>query len=297
MLGLIACSLIYSSIPSFVYLITGIVLLNQIQNYERSALNQVFRIQLFLITYAGCVFVIKVFISIAIAVKLLPYNAAWCKSFGFPLDPDKMTVWSWISTLVPELAASFCLIILMIINSEMKHFAKKESEMLIKVVPTPKDLHHHYQFWCYFCLICTLIHAAAFPSFFSFIYLTMCIGVVCFWFNHFKIEEGVFSVASRIIFWGTLLNVVASYIIFIEFIYELYLPAYILIIIGVPYLETKSSIYIAFEMLFLLLMVLTSTIYIRMRRRISKMKRLQTEKNREKVIRHFGEVFAQAAEG
>ena len=218
------------------------------------------------------------------------------KSLGFAIDPTNVTAEAWIQTLLPDLFAILCLIFLIIINREMKTYAKKESEMLIKVVPTPKDLHKHYQFWCYMCLILTLIHSAGFPSFYSLINLIICITVVCFWFHHYKIEEQIFAVVSYIILIGTTLYVFVAYFIFIDFIYIYNIPKFILVLIGIPYLETSTNVYVLLNLFNLLLMAVTASIYQRMRRRILKMQKLRELKEREKLLRNFGQAFTDKVE-
>ena len=178
----------------------------------------------------------------------------------------------------------------------MKTYAKQESEILIKVVPTPKDLHKHYQFWCYMCLILTLCHSAGFPSIYSLINLIICIMVICFWFHHYKIEEEIFAMVSYFIVIGTCLFVFVAYFIFIDFVYIQGIPKYILALIGVPYLETNTDIYVLLNLLILLLMAVTGSIYLRMRRRILKMKKLRDLKEKEKLLRNFGQAFAEKVE-
>ncbi len=171
---------------------------------------------LMLLVYAGTLFVTKLFLSLAMTIiSNFPYNMAWFKSFGISIEPANVTVDAWFTTLLPDLVAIFSLIFLIVINNEMRLYAKQETEMLLKEIPQPRDLHQHYQFWCYFCLFMTFCYSAAFPSFFSFFYLALCVAVIYFWYNHYKIEEAIFSVVSRIIFWGALVNVITGYVIFI----------------------------------------------------------------------------------
>ena len=76
--------------------------------------------------------------------------------------------------------------------------------------------------------------------------------------------------ASLIIFWGSLLIIIGGYIIFIDAIYELRLSGDIIKLIGVPYLESYTDFGTIMNTLLLLMILLSTTIYRRLRKRIKK---------------------------
>lgn len=120
--------------------------------------------------------------------------------------------------------------------------------------------------------------------------------MICFWFNHYKIEEQVYNVASLFIFWGTLLIIIGGYIIFIELVYALSLSGQIIKLIGVPYLESYTDFGTIMNTLSLLFMLLTTTIYRRLKKRIKKQTEKHKTKKRQRMIRMYGYEMAQFAD-
>ena len=119
-------------------------------------------------------------------------------------------------------------------------------------------------------MVMTLFHVAGFPSFYSFTCLIVIITIVCFWFNHYKIEEKVFHIGSWLLGFLTLLSIFTGYIIFIDCIFALRLDENVIELIGVPYLKTSPNLAQVVSFLLQLFIILTVTIYRRIRKRILK---------------------------
>ena len=117
-------------------------------------------------------------------------------------------------------------------------------------------------------MVVTLFHVAGFPSFYSFICLIVIIVIVCFWLNHYKIEEKVFFIGSWLLGFLSLLSIFTGYIIFIDCIYVLELNENVIELIGVPFLKSSPNLAQVASFLLQLFIVLTVTLYRRIRKRI-----------------------------
>ncbi len=124
LIGLIGSSLIYTSVPSLVYLIFGIIFFNQIFNYEDKLITQKIKWCYTLLVYSCSVLVIKIIVSILIALDVMPYSAIALKTFGVPIKPNNYSAELWLPTLFPELGALFCEVFLLVIHNELRHYSQ-----------------------------------------------------------------------------------------------------------------------------------------------------------------------------
>ena len=97
--GLITSAFIYTSIPAIPYLSIGLIIFNQIQNYERKVILRKQCLLSSLILYSGIVFILKLFICIFLYLGLVfPYNDVWYKTFGIGVNPHDKSSSAWLTT-------------------------------------------------------------------------------------------------------------------------------------------------------------------------------------------------------
>ena len=98
LLGLISSAFIYTSIPALPYLTIGLIIFNNIQNYEQKVIKRKNCLLTFLIIYSIAVFLIKVSISVLLYFDILPYDPIWYKTFGIGVKPHDKTAAAWLPT-------------------------------------------------------------------------------------------------------------------------------------------------------------------------------------------------------
>lgn len=144
LLGLIGSSLIYTSIPSFPYLVFGIIFLNQILNYQTTLIRKKITVLYCLLIYSAIVLFIKGIISALLALDKMPYDEVVLKTFGIPIKPKDFSAKDWLPTYFTEIGALICEIMLLVINYEVIIYSRREDEILSSEVPTSKDLIRHH---------------------------------------------------------------------------------------------------------------------------------------------------------
>lgn len=121
LLGLISSAFINTSIPALPYLTIGLIIFNNIQNYDRKVILRKQCLLSFLILYSITVFLLKVFISVLLYLDLVfPYNNIWYKTFGIGVKPHDKSAAGWLTTFLIEIGALVCEILLIFINQEIK---------------------------------------------------------------------------------------------------------------------------------------------------------------------------------
>ena len=91
-LGLFGSSLIYTSVPSFPYLLFGVIFLNQMFNYHINLIKKKITSLYCLLIYSAIVLFIKAIISILLAFDRMPYSPVILKTFGIPIKPRDFSV-------------------------------------------------------------------------------------------------------------------------------------------------------------------------------------------------------------
>ena len=283
LLGLVGASAIFVSALALPYFVVGLVLLNQIHDYSRSVLTCKHRLLLATVLYSALLFFLKL-----AACLLLFYGVftppSFARTLGLAVAEGGFQWRDWLFTLSPDVAAWVSGMILIGLNLQIRKFAAAEAGWL----GLPRKLLKQHKVWCYLDLLLLCGFVCTYPCALSlFFLLVLQLGLVL-WLCGVKVEDRPYRALSPFVFWLSLADLLAGYVLYVDWFRAQRISESLLRFLGVPLLANQVTLWDLLEFVLLLAILSVCTIYQQTARDYRRKKQAEKLLLREQLLRDYG---------